>query len=171
MEEFWSEEEEEVLAFIAADMHQDARAWEAVWQKDEDPKPGSLDISSVQEETETELPDDSASISGTSDLRSTSKTSEGELLSVPSAHEPRPSLPRRSSEEEETWDSMIAYIRAKCEEEQNQMEDVRTAEEDVNIERVRSGDQKGISMSLPKKRYNSECLFLIFYNYHKIGVL
>ena len=39
MEEFWSEEEEEVLAFIAADMHQDARAWEAVWQKDEDLKP------------------------------------------------------------------------------------------------------------------------------------
>ena len=102
-----------------------------------------MDVSSVQEETETEIPDDSASISGTSDLRSTSKTSEGEILSVPSAHEPRPPLPRRWSHEDETWDSMIAYIRAKCEEEQNQMEDVTTTEENVNIGGISGGDPKG----------------------------
>jgi hypothetical protein len=143
MEEFWSEEEEEVLALIAADMHQDVRAWEAVWQKDEDLKPRSLDVSPIQEETEIELRDDSPSVSETSDLRSISKASEGEMLSVPSAYEPRPPFPRRWSHEEETWDSMIVYIRAKCEEEQNQMEDVRLTEENVNIGGISGGVQKG----------------------------
>jgi len=149
MEECWSEDEEEVLAFIAADMHQDVRAWEAVWQKDDDPKLSSLDVSPLHEEMETEIPDDSPSISEISDLRSTSKTSEAELLSIPSAHEQRPPLPHRWSGEDETWDSMITYIRTKCEE-QNQMEDVETAEEDVNIERIGSGDQKGNSYESTK---------------------
>jgi hypothetical protein len=123
MEEFWTEEAEEVLAFIGADMHQDSRAWEALWQKGEDPKPGSLDVSSVQEETETEMPDDSICIYGTSYLRSTSKTSEGELLCAPLVRESR-SRSTHPWRENETWDSMITYLRTKCDEE-NQTEDVR----------------------------------------------
>lgn len=134
MEESCSEEEEEILAFIAADMHQDARAWEAVWQKDDGRNLATLDVSSELEELEIEVPDDAASISETSELRSTTKTSEGDVLSAPSVQESRPTLVHRWSGEDETWDSMITYLRAKCEEEK-QMEDVRTASED-NIESI-----------------------------------
>ena len=138
-EAFWSEEEEEILAFIAADMHQDARAWEAIWQKDDDDrKQPTLDISPVPEDTEIDIPDDIASISETSDLRSTSKASEGEILL--GSHEPRPELTHRWSGEDETWDSMISYIRIRCEED-NEMEDVRTVTGDVNIEGIISSER------------------------------
>src|SRR5438552_4000974 len=34
----WSEKDEEVLALIAADMHEDDSRWEMLWRKDGDPK-------------------------------------------------------------------------------------------------------------------------------------
>jgi hypothetical protein len=74
------------------------------------------------------------------------KTSEGDLLSVPSAPpEARPTLLQRWSGEDETWDSMIAYIRVKCEDELQMMEDVESPPiEDVDIESIISGgSEKG----------------------------
>ena len=141
MEGVWSGEEEELLALIAADMHQDPRAWDTVWQKDDGRNPRTLEASSELEEQETEQPDDSPSISEISDLRSPPKTSEADLLSVPSAPESRSPLIQRWSEDE-TWDSMIAYVRAKCEE-QNQMEDVKTETDDINIGDISIIDKGG----------------------------
>jgi len=52
-----ADEDEEILALVAADMHQDAGTWEAVWQKDEERTPPLLDISPMSEEVEMELLD------------------------------------------------------------------------------------------------------------------
>ena len=140
--ESWNEEEEEVIALIAADMHQDAKAWEMVWQKDIDQKPRTLDVPDIQEETETELPDDSLSISEASERRSSVKTSEvGEPVIGPSDKEPRPAIVHRWSGEDETWDVMVSYIRAKSGED-HEMESIEEME-DVVI--------TGTSMSVQKE--------------------
>jgi hypothetical protein len=95
-----------------------------------------LDVSAVSEEMETENPEDSLSFSETSDLPSDIKTSivtsEGESTGVSIEQERPQVLARQWSEEEETWDTMVSYIRAKCEA-QTQMEDIKTTEE-VNVE-------------------------------------
>lgn len=134
-----ADEDEEILALIAADMHQDARAWEAVWQKDDDKKPPILDMSPMSEEMEMENAEDVVSVSETSDVRSgtsfktSAVTSEGEQPQHASEIEievemvPTPVLSNRWSGEDESWDSMLRYIREKAEEER-QMEDITTAE-------------------------------------------
>jgi len=125
-ESFWTEEDEEVLALIGADMNQDARAWEAVWQKEEEPsrkRPALVSVGSG----ESENPDELASISG-SDIRSAgrtpSKMSEEEPPKTAEEEPPRSTLGRRWSDEDETWDTMVTFIREKCLEDANKMEDV-----------------------------------------------
>lgn len=134
-----ADEDEEILALVAADMHQDARAWEAVWQKDDDKKPPILDMSPMSEEMEMEHTEDVVSVSETSDVRSGASfktsgvASEGEQLQHASEIEievemdPRPVLSTRWTGEDESWDSMLRYMREKSDEER-QMEDIKTAE-------------------------------------------
>lgn len=148
---FFTEEDEEVLVLIGADMNQDARAWEAVWQKDEIRKkrPPLVSIGSGESEDEerrkrpplvsvgsgeSEVPDEIASISG-SDLRSTGRTpskmseepqkmSEEETPKTIKEEEPRAALGRRWSDEDETWDTMVSFVRQKCEEQSSLMKDI-----------------------------------------------
>ena len=134
-----ADEDEEILALVAADMHQDARAWEAVWQKDDDKKPPTFDMSPMSEEMELEHTEDLVSVSETSDVRSgasfktSAVTSEGDQLQHESEIEievemvPRPVLSNQWSGEDESWDSMLKYIREKSDEER-QMEDIKSAE-------------------------------------------
>src|SRR5579864_1793562 len=68
LEARWVKEDEEILALIAADMHQDFRAWEAVWLK-VDPNQSPLDVSPVSVEMELEESNDAASMSEASDVR------------------------------------------------------------------------------------------------------
>ena len=117
LEPFWTEEDEEVLALIGADMNQDARAWEAVWQKEEPRKRPTL-VSLVSGES-----DEIASISG-SDFRSPGRTPS--KMSEP---EERPVLVQRWSGEDETWDSMVLFIREKCAEQPSPMGDVTSTSE------------------------------------------
>lgn len=131
-----ADEDEEIFALIAADMHQDARAWEAIWQKDDDRKGPAFDISPMSEEAEMEHPEDFVSVSEISDVRSGASvktsgvTSEGDVPLLSSEieidFEARPALSHRWSGEDETWDSMLKYIREKCEE--REMEDIKTTE-------------------------------------------
>jgi hypothetical protein len=133
----WTEPVEEILAFIAADMHQDARSWEAVWQKDDGRKPRILDISVMSSE---EVHHDF--ISEESDVKSGTSVKTGAISpadsSAPASSDmphalmsvgvsedsgARPLLSHRWSGEDETWETMLSYIAAKCDE-QRQMEDV-----------------------------------------------
>jgi len=132
-----ADEDEEIFALLAADMHQDARAWEAVWQKEDDRKAPTLAISPLSEEAEMENPEDLVSISETSEVRSGASvktsgvTSEGDVPLLSSEieidFEPRPNLPHRWSGEDETWDSMLKYIRDKGDEER-QIEEFKATE-------------------------------------------
>jgi|SRR5579859_4139524 len=132
-----ADEDEEIFALIAADMNQDARAWEAIWQKDDDRKGPTFDLSPMSEEAEMEHAEDLVSISETSEVRSGASvktsgvTSEGDVPLLSSEIEidfdPRPALSHRWSGEGESWDSMLSYIREQCEVER-QMEDIKTTE-------------------------------------------
>jgi len=134
-EPFWTEEDEEVLALIGADMNQDTRAWEAVWQKDEErrKRPTLVSVGSG----ESEVPDELASISG-SELRSTgrtpSKMSEEEPPKTEEEEQSRPVLVE--SVEDETWDSMVSFIREKCAE-------LPTPMEEINVEGSREQEPEG----------------------------
>jgi hypothetical protein len=132
-----ADEDEEILALVAADMHQDARAWGAVWQKDDDKKPPTLDISPMSEEVEIDHREDLVSDSETSNIRSgasfkTSEvTSEGEQPQLASEVKikmnSRPVRSNRWNCEDETWDSMLRYICERSDEER-QMKDIKTVE-------------------------------------------
>lgn len=145
----WRDQDEEVVALIAADMHQDARAsgWEAVWQKHDVQKLPTLEVTSDPGVAESEAHDDSTSISETSDQRSTVKTpiitSEGE--STPIAEpDARPSLVQRWSEDE-TWNAMVYYVRKKIEQ-QDQMEEEQEEEgkgEEMLVDTPRDGSDHG----------------------------
>ena len=135
-ETFWSTHDEEILAMVAADMHQDVKAWEAVWQKVDSRKPhSSSDVSTiptggVSGEMKSEHPEDSPSVSD-SDLRSEVKTSiitsEGE--STPYEQElKRPESTRYRIEEEETWEKMVEYIRERRRKSQKEPEDINNVE-------------------------------------------
>lgn len=109
----WSEEEEEVLAIIAADMHQDIRAWGPVWQRDNSFGSQTSGISVGEE---------SAPIIGERTVRLAAKPQTSESETFIRSIEFRSELTQRWNEGDETWDKMASYIRSKCE--QNQMEDV-----------------------------------------------
>jgi hypothetical protein len=102
LEAFWPQDEE-VLALIGADMNQDARAWEAVWQKEEK-RPLLASVGSG----ETDVLEESASIS--------------EVSEIPSK------VAFEVNTEDETWDSMVSFIRVKIEEEGDE-----TPMEDINV--------------------------------------
>lgn len=148
LEAFWTEEDEEVLALISADMNQDARAWEAVWQKEEErrKRPTVVSVGSG----ESEVPDELASISG-SDLRSTgrtpSKMSEEEQLKTEEEEQSRPVLGKSWSVEEETWDSMVSFIREKCAE-------LPTPMEDIKVEGPREPEPEGPREPEPEVQQN-----------------
>jgi hypothetical protein len=115
----WTESEEELVAYIAADMHQDGRMWEAVWQKEPVNVPG-LEIALAEDIAEV----DSASPSETSELQRSASKSELELTAVASPVEGLTRSPLQQREEE-TWDLMIQYIKERAEvEETEMMEDV-----------------------------------------------
>jgi hypothetical protein len=130
-ESLLADEDEEILALVAADMHQDAWAWKAVWQKDNDKKPPTLDISQIDH------PEDLVSVSETSNIRSgtsfkTSEiTSEGEQPQLASnvsiKMNSRQVRSNRWNCKDETWDSMLRYICERSDEER-QMKDIKTAE-------------------------------------------
>src|SRR5436305_14826981 len=102
-------------------MHQDYRTWEEVWQK-QVKRPSVFKVSTLLDEEDMEQRSyDSTSVSE-SDPRSTSKTTEADIT-VPSGIETQPIVQHRWSGEDETWDTMVKYIRAKVEE-QSEMEDV-----------------------------------------------
>lgn len=135
LETLWTEEDEETLTLIAADMHQDGRTWEAVWQKNEAPVSRSLDISPLPGEMELDPSDDIVSTSETSEVRSgpsgkASVVAESDVVLEESAS--RPSLPYRWSGESETWESMLSYVREKCDE-QRQMEELKASEMALEI--------------------------------------
>jgi len=129
---------------IAADMHQDGRTWEAVWQKNGIP-PRSLDVSPLPEEMDLEQSEDIGSASEASEIRSApsakaSVVAENEVL--PIQDEPiRPGLPHRWSGEDETWDSMLSYIQKKCEEE-------RTLAKEQGMEMTVDVTQETVNMDL-----------------------
>src|SRR5579864_3952014 len=68
LEARWIKEDEEILALIAADMHQDFRAWETVWLK-VDPNQNPSDVSPVPAE-EFEQSDDFSSMSEAGEVKS-----------------------------------------------------------------------------------------------------
>jgi hypothetical protein len=124
LEAFWTEEDEEVLALISADMNQDARAWEAVWQKEEErrKRPAVVSVGS----RESEVPDELASTISGSDVRSTGRTpSKMSEEEHPQTEEEEQVVGKGGSVEEETWDSMVSIIRQKCAEMPTPMEDIK----------------------------------------------
>ena len=144
LEAVWVEEDEETVALIAAEMHQDGRMWETVWQKNEIP-PRSPDISPLQEEMEMEQSEEAASaISESSEIRSgqsvgiasVAAESVEDVTPTPTVvhqeHAVRPELPHRWSGEDETWDSMLAYVRKKCEE-QRVLEESKSMEMSIDV--------------------------------------
>ena len=134
----FTEHEELVLAYVAADMHQEGRSWESIWQKTDGFKPQA-----TQEES-------TASVTTRTDAGSTSSATEmGDVISEGSDHRssgiagtsngdegvtPTPELTMETvqcsstapshteaemeewKEEDETWEAMIVYVRKKCEE-------------------------------------------------------
>jgi hypothetical protein len=127
----WPEPVEEVLALIAADMHQDPRSWELIWQKEESSrKPRTLDIPSSSEETtllhnptDFEIESDVKSSSVKTNTGVSPRDSITSDIPASTGDTARPVLSSRWSGEDETWETMVSYIAAKCDE-QRQMEDV-----------------------------------------------
>jgi len=115
----WTEAEEEMVAYIAAEMHQDGRAWEAVWHKDPVGVPG-LEIPLAEDIGEFEFLSDS-------EIRPTSKAElDPFAVASPVERRSRTPLPQR---EDETWDSMVQYVkeRSELEEAVETMEEIETA--------------------------------------------
>jgi len=112
----WTEAEEEIVAYIVADMHQDGRGWEAVWHKDPVGMPG-LEIPSAEDIGELESLSDS-------EFRSTSK-SELVPTAVASPAEGRCRTPLQQREDE-SWDAMVQYVQ-----ERSELEDVVEMMEEV----------------------------------------
>jgi hypothetical protein len=109
----WTEADEEIVALIAADMHQDSRAWEAVWLKP-DPNLRALDVSPGSLEMELEQSDDVASTSETSETRWVPGAKSPVAPEGPG--EPPSKITWERDPEDETWDAMLTYVRARCEE-------------------------------------------------------
>ena len=146
-----SGEDEEVLALVAADMHQDPRTWEAVWVKpDVRRERSTLDVSSTDGDVEMENADDLVSMSeesarDSSDVRSGAMAGASE--GSPVDHTVRPVLTHRWSGEDETWDSMVAYVRSKIAEQKQK--DVKLEMVEVSQEEVydREAIQRRMSIS------------------------
>ena len=116
----WTEAEEEMVAYIAADMHQDGRAWEAVWHKDPVGVPGlaAEDVGEFESLSDSEL-------------RSASKRELDPLaVASPIGRRSRTPLPQR---EDETWDSMVQYVKEKSELEEalEMMEEIETTKRTI----------------------------------------
>jgi len=74
----WNEDRETVLAYIAAEMHQDYRTWEEIWQK-QVKRSSALDVSTLLDDGEMEQRSYDSASASESDPRSTSKTTEADI--------------------------------------------------------------------------------------------
>jgi hypothetical protein len=144
---FWRDKDEEIVALVAAEMHQEPRAWEAVWSKNEGRTDRTFDILSTDEDVEMENTDD-VSMSGesASDMRSgpSLKESRSAMTSLESEGSPpeygrsRPVLTHRWSGEDETWNAMVMYVRNKCGEQKQK----HNMEDEMAATRAESGDNR-----------------------------
>jgi len=145
LNKIWRDQNEEIIALVAADMHQEPRIWDSIWTKTDS---RTLDISStdgdIEMETMEEISISEDSARESSDVRSGPSVKASAITSLESESSPvdfntRLSLRHRWSGEDETWESMITYIRVKISEEKAkrmEVEQPSNQDEDPNKDAI-----------------------------------
>jgi len=164
----FTEHEELVLAYVAADMHQEGKAWESIWQKTDSLKPQAMES---QESTASAMTRGDAgstsSVTEMDDVISEASDQRSSVIAGSSSGEEGPTLipevtveavqcsrtdqveakveEEEWKEEDENWDAMIRYVRKKCEE-QRAKEEEKARLKDLE-DSVMEEDDKGASAS------------------------